>query len=171
MCPRARRVTALLAAAGLTALVFASSSPAAVPREGVLVPNRSLGGLRLGDTPAQVRAAWGPRFGRCRSCETTTWYFNLRPFRPEGAGVEFGRGRVAAIFTLWRPQGWRTNRGVSLGESAARVTGVYGPLPRTQCGKYSALTLRRGPTVTSFYIVDDQVWGFGLTLRNLPVCR
>jgi hypothetical protein len=152
-------------------LLLAGAAQAAPPREGVLVPNRSLGGLRLGETPARVRAGWGSRFGRCRNCAAQTWYFNLRPFHPEGAAVEFRRGRVTGIFTLWRPQGWRTSRGVTLGDNVARVTAVYGPLARTQCGTYSALTLPRGSTVTSFYIVDERLWGFALSRRTSSVCR
>jgi hypothetical protein len=155
----------------LVALVLASGALAAPPRQGILVPGRSLGGLGLGATPAEVRAAWGPVFGRCRACRAATWYFNLRPFQPEGAGVEFRRGRVVAVFTLWRPLGWRTSRGVSLGENAARVTAVYGPLPRASCGTYDALTLTRGQTVTSFYVLDEQLWGFGLSRRGLSACR
>jgi hypothetical protein len=155
----------------LAALVLAGTALAGPPRQGVLVPGRSLGGIALGATPDDVRAAWGAAFGRCRACRAPTWYFNLRPFRPEGAGVEFRRGRVVALFTLWRPLGWRTSRGVSLGENAARVTAVYGALPRRRCGPYDALVLPRGATVTSFYVVGEQIWGFGLSRKGWPLCR
>jgi hypothetical protein len=159
------------AACSIAFLMSSAVASGAPPREGVLVPGRSLGGLALGATSAQVKAAWGQKFGRCRNCAETTWYFNLRPFKPEGAGVEFRAGRVAAIFTLWRPQGWRTSRGVAVGENAARITAVYGPLPRTDCGLYSALTLRRGRTVTVFYVLGEQVWGFALSRKGVPLCR
>lgn len=155
----------------IAVLAIAGTAQAAPPRQGVLVPGRSLGGVEIGFTPGQVRAVWGDRFGRCRNCRETTWYFNLTSYKPEGAGVEFRRGRVAAIFTLWRPLGWRTSRSVSLGENVARVTAVYGPLARTECGKYSALTLTRGSTVTTFYVLSQQVWGFALSRRGVAVCR
>jgi len=48
----------------VAALVLAAPAAAAPPRKGVFAPGRSLGGLRLGMTPAQVRAAWGSSFGR-----------------------------------------------------------------------------------------------------------
>jgi hypothetical protein len=62
---------------------------------GVLVPGETLGGVRIGMTKAEVGANWGDRRGVCRECRRTTWYFNYRPFQPQGAGVVFERGRVA----------------------------------------------------------------------------
>lgn len=160
-----------IALAALTAALAAAPASAVPPREGVFVPGERLGGVALGMTGAQVRAAWGDRFGVCRSCARTTWYFNRRPFEPQGAGVELRGNRVAAVFTLWAPPGWRTTRGLRIGEPAARVTTLYGPLPQRNCGVYSALTLRRGGTVTAFYVLDEEVWGFGLLRPGSSVCR
>jgi hypothetical protein len=156
----------------IVALVLAGTASAAPPREGVLVPGRSLGGVSLGMTSAQVRAAWGSRYGVCRDCEgRTTWYFNRVRFEPEGAGVELRRGRVAAVFTLWKPSGWRTQDGLTLGDPEARITEVHGALTRTECGGYSALTLPRSSAVTVFYVFDGTLWGFGLTRPDVPTCR
>lgn len=152
-------------------LAVVAAVAAAPPIHGVLVPGQSLGGVRLGATPAQVERAWGKRHGVCRSCRQTTWYFNFRRFEPQGAGVEFRRGRVAAIFTLWAPEGWRTNRGLRIGNNAARITEVYGPLPRVECKGYAALTLRTGRSRTIFYVLGEELWGFGLLARGVPVCR
>ena len=159
------------ALATIAALAVALPAAAAPPSVGVLIPGQSLGGVRLGATPAQVRAAWGTTFGRCRNCRHPTWYFNVEPYRPQGLGVEFRNGRAVALFTLWQPRGWSTSRGVALGENAARITAVYGALPRTQCGRYSALTLSRASSVTAFYILDNEVWAFGLSRKSVPVCR
>ena len=155
----------------LAALVVTASAAAAPPRAGVLVPGKTLGGLALGATRDQVRAAWGLRFGICRDCREPTWYFNFRPFEPQGAGVSFRKGRAIALFTVWSPPDWRTNKGLSVGDLAVRIAGIYGPLLRVNCGRYSAATLRRGPTTTSIYIVDDTVWGLGLSLSTEPICR
>jgi hypothetical protein len=160
------RLAALLSALALPAL--AAATP---PQPGVFTPGESLGGLRLGATPAQVRAAWGTRFGRCRSCAHDTWYFNYRPFAPQGAGVEFRRGRVAAIFTLWSPRGWRTAQGVAIGDDAGRIGDVYGPLAREECGAYVGHVLERGRTSSVFYETGGRVWGFALLTRPSPVCR
>ncbi|MEX2210143.1 MAG: hypothetical protein WD689_00055 [Gaiellaceae bacterium] len=149
------------------ALLLAALALAGPPSQGVVVPGESLGGLRLGATPAQVRAAWGKRYGVCRTCARRTWYFTYRPFEPQGAGVEFRNGRVAALFTLWQPPGWRTREGLALGDPATRVDALYGLLPETRCRGYSALRLGR----TAFYVRREEVWGFGLLAAGASVCR
>jgi hypothetical protein len=153
------------------ALVLTASASAAPPRAGLVIPGKSLGGLTLGATREQVRAAWGNAFGVCRDCRAQTWYFNYRRLEPQGVGVSFRRGRATALFTLWSPPGWRTNRGLQMGDPAARIAGLYGPLLRVSCGTYSVATLRRGETTTAFYVVDEQIWGFGLSRRGQRVCR
>lgn len=152
-------------------MALAAPAAAAPPLEGVLVPGERLGGLSLGATAKEVKAAWGTQFGVCRSCRQTTWYFNFRRFEPQGAGVELRRGRVTALFTLWAPEGWRTSRGLRIGDNAARITAVYGPLHRVECGGYAALTLRSGAVQTAFYVLGEELWGFGLLGRAVPVCR
>jgi len=39
------------------------------------------------------------------------------------------------------------------------------------CDGYDALILRREDTVSSFYVLDERLWGFGLSRRGLPICR
>src|SRR5439155_25342645 len=143
------------AVAALLALALA----AVLPQHGVLVPGRSLGGLHLGATRAEVRAAWGTAYGRCRGCADETWYFTYRAFTPQGAGVAFRGGRAVALFTLWAPPGWQTSRGLRIGDPAARITALYGALPRVDCGTYAALIERQGAATTEFYVRDEQVWG------------
>ena len=158
--------------ATVVALVLAGTAAATPPETGVLVPGRSLGGVSLGMTQAQIRATWGSRYGVCRDCGARkTWYFNRRRFRPQGAGVELRGGRVVAVFTLWKPSGWRTSDGLTLGEPEARITETYDALTRTECGGYSALTLRTVRTVTAFYVYEGRLWGFGLMRPDALVCR
>ncbi|HSP73295.1 MAG TPA: hypothetical protein VLN26_13050 [Gaiellaceae bacterium] len=160
-----------LAAAALAALALAAPAAAAPPRSGVLVPGKSLAGVALGAPVNAVLRAWGRSFGICRGCRRPTWYFNFDPFQPQGAGVEFRDARVAAVFTLWSPPGWRTSSGVTIGDPVAEVTAVFGPLDRTDCSGYYALVLPQGRVVTSIYVLDDAVWGFGLSLPGIPPCR
>ena len=159
--------------AAAIALAFSLAAPAAAapPSAGVLVPGRSLGGIELGTTKAAVERRWGRAYGVCRGCARETWYFNYYAFQPRGAGVELRNGRVAAVFTLYQPAGWRTGRGLVLGDSVARVTALYGALVRRECGGYAALVLPRGETTTAFYVLADKLWGFGLSGRGVPVCR
>ena len=142
-----------------------------LPPAGVVVPGQSFAGLRLGATQAQVRAVWGTRYGRCRDCTQPTWYFTYKGFQPQGAGVAFRNGRVTALFTIWAPSGWRTNRDLRVGDPEAQVASLYGYLPRTECGTYAALVLRRGRVDTQLYVYKGTVWGFGLSRAGAPPCH
>jgi hypothetical protein len=142
-----------------------------LPQPGVLVPGTSLGGVRLGATRAQVEHTWGRFHGTCRGCARQTWYFTYARFDRHGAAVEFRRGRVAAVFTLWQPAGWKTSRGLTLGSTASQISATYGALPRLQCGTYVAYTRTRPRSVTAFYVVGDTLYGFGLMRPRVPVCR
>ena len=51
------------------ALVCASTAVAALPRTGVFVPGRSLGGIQLGESAGDVRTALGA-YGICIGCAT-----------------------------------------------------------------------------------------------------
>jgi hypothetical protein len=169
----ATAAAAAFAAAGLTITPAAAreTEPVALPKRGKLVPGTSLGGVRLGMTPAQVRSLWGERFGVCRKCRQRTWYFTYRAFQPQGAAVSFRRGRVDAIWTLWSPEGWRTRDGsLRLGADDARVTAVLGPVVTIPCGSYSAL-LRTRRVTTLYYLFGGKLWGFGLMRPEASPCR
>ena len=155
----------------MRSLILAAALAAALPSHGTLVPGRSLGGIRLGATPAQVEAAWGRFFGRCRGCAAPTWYFTYGKFRATGLGVQFRQGRVEALFTLARPAGWHTPRGLVLGDAVARLTQLYGALLRNQCNGYTAYLLPARSVTTEFYVAGGTVWGFGLTRTGLSACR
>ena len=141
-----------------------------LPKGGELVPWQSLGGVRLGMTPAQVRHTWGTRFGRCRSCPQETWYFNYDPFHAEGAAVRFRKGRVDAVWTLWKPDGWHSGK-LALGAPAPAITGRYGALVTIPCGSYEARVLTRGPVTTTFYVYGGKLWGFGLNRSGASPCH
>ena len=161
------RLAAVLAAS----LALAAPAAAAPPATGVLVPGQSLGGMRLGATESEVERLWGRAYGVCRGCPQETWYFNYYAFQPRGAGVEFRDGRVAAIFTIYQPLGWRTPKGLMLGDPAARITSLYGSLLQRECGGYSAFVLPGRGARTAFYVLDDRLWAFGLARDGLPLCR
>jgi hypothetical protein len=151
--------TALVGAAALLLAVPAAAEP---PTGGAFRPGESLAGMRLGLAPDEVLATWGERHGVCTACPERTWYFNERPFRPQGAGVVFAEGRVVHAFTVWQPEGWSTPEGLELGAPAGEIGETYGELAQEDCGEYLAL-VREGPSATSaFYVHEDEVWGFGL---------
>jgi hypothetical protein len=161
-----------LAAAVVAALVAALASPAvaAAPVQGVFVPGETLGGIRLGMTMAEVRARWGSRYGVCRNCSRLTWYFNLKPFQPQGAGVEFRDGRVARAFTVWRPLGWRTSDGLALGVRSEELPQAMRSLPARSCDGYTARVTRDRRAVSVFYVFRGRLWGFALMRRALSPC-
>jgi hypothetical protein len=151
----------------------ASPGPASVPERGVLVPGTSLAGVRLGDTPAGVRARWGSGYRLCGACAEPTWYYTFEGVtgEPLGVGVSFRRGRVGALFTLGSPAGWRTREGLRLGDTIGRVDELYGTVSWRACIGYVALSMRRGGVVTSIYATGDSVYGFALTRTDEPICQ
>ena len=161
-----------LVAALALALAFAAPAEAAPPTGGTLTPGSSLGGLRLGATKAQVEGRGGRASGICTRCPRETWYFNYDAFQPAAIGVEFGAGRVVALYTLYSPPGWRTSSGLVLGGRIADVRARYPAVTRADCrGGYFALVLRRGGSHTVFYGLGDRLWAFALQGRDQPVCR
>lgn len=144
-----------------------------LPRAGVLVPGRSLAGVRLGDTPDSVRTRWGTRYRVCGQCAGRTWFFTYEHSTgdPFGAAVSFRGGRVVALFTLGSPPGWRTREGLRLGDGVDRAHALYGALSLRACIGYLALSMRRTGVVTSIYAAGDSVYGFALTAPGETVCR
>ena len=140
---------------------------AALPAAGVLVPGRSLGGVRLGEPAAEVRRTLGADYGLCRGCATTTWYFTYKRFDDKGLAVEFTGRRVSAVYTLWQPPGWRTRGGLRLGVSEGQVTKTVGAVVPVTCNGYTQLVAG-----TSVYtIVNGSLWGFGLMRNKASPCR
>ena len=154
----------------VTVVGVAGAGAGAAPERGLFVPGESLGGVRVGMTKAEVVRAWGTRFGRCRNCGRATWYFNYRPFQADGVGASFEGGRVSHVFTLWQPDGWRTPEDLRLGEPAADIARTYGPLDRRECGHYYALVEPGGRAQTAYYVFDNKVWGFALTVPDASPC-
>jgi hypothetical protein len=154
----------------MVALALTGSDAVTAPERGLFVPGESLGGVRIGMTKAEVADAWGERHGVCRSCPHTTWYFNYKPFLPEGVGVVFERGGVTHVFTVWQPEGWRTPEGLSVGEPAADIARTYGPLDRRRCIRYDALVQTGIKAQSVYYVFENEVWGFGLTVPDASPC-
>ena len=155
----------------LAATLALAPAGLALPRPGLLVPARSLGGVHLGETGAQVRASLGRRYGTCRGCAATTWYFTYRPFSRSGLAVELAHGRVSAVYTVWKPKGWRDPHGLQLGTVEAQVTSVAGPLIPIVCTSYDALTRDSVKARTVYYVVNGKLWGFGLLRPHADPCR
>jgi hypothetical protein len=155
----------------VTALVLAGSATAALPKAGALVPGRSLGGIRLGESPSAVRAQLGRSYGRCRDCARSTWYFTYQPFTQAGLAVELDRGRVSAVYTLWRPQGWYAPHDLRLGATPLTVHDRVGTLRTVRCQGYVALVRDTFHARTAYFLYAGRLWGFGLFRRGATPCR
>jgi hypothetical protein len=160
------------------ALVFAAvlacatgSAAAAPPRDGVLVPGRSLGGVHLGDSAGTIRTRLGRDYGVCRGCATTTWYFTYRPFDRHGLAVELHGGRVSGVYTVWKPSGWSTSGGLRLGASELELPTLAGPLVPIVCSDYDARIVDGATTRTVYYVLRGRLWGFGLLRAHADPCR
>jgi len=160
-----------LVAVCVAALALAANAGAALPRPGTFVPGASLGGIRLGETAAQVKAALGTGYGICKGCATTTWYYTYRRFEQRGLGVELAGGRVSAVYTLWRPAGWKGPRGLTLGAVEAQVTLLGGTTVPVACNGYIARVRDDPRARTVYYVVQGALWGFGLMPRYADPCR
>jgi hypothetical protein len=170
---RPRRRVALPLGFGITLVsLLALTVPAGAEPEtgGRFTPGESLAAVELGMTRQEVLATWGARHGVCRACAEPTWYFNERPFQPEGTGVVFERGRVTHAFTVWQPPGWATPEGLELGAPGGEIGATYGELTERACRGYSALLLEDEGAVSVFYVYEDEVWGFGLVRPGRSPC-
>ena len=155
----------------VAALVLTPAALAGLPSTGKLVPGRSLAGIRIGETQRRVTAALGHAHGVCSGCAIPTWYFNVRPFDQHGLGVEFTRGRVSAVYTIWQPAGWTGPKGVALGATQAEVDANAGALFQVTCTGYDAWVNDSKTTRTVYYILNGSLWGFGLVRANANPCR
>ena len=156
---------------GALTLAAASAAATAPPDSGVLVPGRTLGGIALGSSRADVVAAWGRAFGRCRDCGLETLYFNRFAFRPEGAAVELRDGRVVVrLHPLGTARVADERRAPDRRAFPSSRGDVWAARP------HRVPRLRRihppgsGPR-SVVYVVDDAVWGFALLGPGRPVCR
>jgi hypothetical protein len=161
----------LLAVAAAALATGASAAAPSAPLKGVVVEGATFAGLPLGLTPAQVQTRWGKRYGVCDDCRTTTWYYTFKPYHAQGIGVRFRNGRVEAYFTLGAPNGWRTRRGVTIGNQDDHVSKTYGSVPTVHCFGYDVMEVLVRQTLVLFYLNGTQVYGLGLMAHSGDPCR
>ncbi|MGZ4352711.1 MAG: hypothetical protein ACXVZ4_04125 [Gaiellaceae bacterium] len=171
------RTTTALALVTLAAAGAALASPlpaptGKLPLRGTFVPGVSLGGIRLGASAAAVRRAWGSGLGfvRCGDCRARTWYYTY-PEKAVGAAVVFRQGRVVAVFTLGSTFGWKTSRGLQVGELIQRLSRLYPRAASRDCLGYAAFTSSTAGAVSSIYVTGEVVYGFALARPSEPVCQ
>ena len=155
----------------VAAFVLAAPAAAELPKAGTLVPGRSLGGVRIGQSQRAVRVALGPFYGICDGCRRPTWYFTYHPFTRPGLGVEFTRGRVSAVFTLWHPAGWHARHKLGFGTLPLVVHKLVGRTTTVVCRGYEVLVRDSRRARDAYYLYGGRLWGFGLFPRGANPCR
>jgi hypothetical protein len=89
-----RKFMFVLALAALAGCVFqgvAGARSTNFPAKGLVVPGRSIGGITLGMTEAQVEQRWGHNFAVCTKCgPNLLWLFEYPGSEPLGAAIKFG---------------------------------------------------------------------------------
>ena len=168
-------MVALVVSAVLALASHSGAAPAHAanfPVRGLVVPGKSIGGITLGMTQAQVKALWGAHYVVCNGCDVfPVWLYEYRGAEPLGAAVKFGKtGQVVAVFTLGSPVGWGL-KGAMMGDPVANVYNVYGNTANLNCIGYSALTVRIGPSVTAFYAASGVIYGYALTDATQSPCQ
>lgn len=138
------------------------------PVRGVLVPGKSLGGIRLGDDGGKVLTLWGRDYTMLPG-QPMTWLYMSPTGDPYGAGVSFREGKVTAIFTLGGITGWHRSDGVHVGELLQTFNAPNGKT--TACSGYGAISTRSGGAVTSILTIGQAVYGFALTRPSEPICH
>ncbi len=139
------------------------------PVNGILVRGKSLGGVKLGESAADVRALWGSDYTVLPG-QPTTWLYMSPTGDPFGAGVSFRHRQVTAVFTLGGIK-WRTNDGLRVGQLLSSFN-AFGPsTTQTACNGYGAVSSRSAGTVTSILMSGESVYGFALTRPSEPVCH
>jgi hypothetical protein len=141
------------------------------PTRGVVVPGVNFAGIKLGDTSQHVKAVWGGNYQKCTYCKDMTWLYVYRGAEPLGAAVRFQNNKAVAIFSLGSPAGWRTDRGLYMGDPISNVYQYYSQLGTTRCIGFDALTAKVGNSTAAFYSAAGVVYGFAIVAPGMTVCQ
>ena len=129
-------MVAFVLSAALALFAHTGSHAAArghLPMKGVVIPGVSLAGVKIGDTEQHVKAVWGPNFVTCKYCSDPTWLYEYQQGEPLGTAARFQKGKVVAVFTLGSPAGWKTNKGLYIGDPISNAYQFFSKTGTTRC--------------------------------------
>jgi hypothetical protein len=142
-----------------------------LPARGLVIPGVSLAGVKIGDSMQQVRKVWGTSYQTCKYCNDPTWLYEYKGSEPLGAAVRFENGKVVAVFSLGSPAGWRTNKGLYMGDPIQNVYEHYPQTGTTRCIGFDAITVKTGRYITAFYSAAGVIYGFAIVVPSMTVCQ
>jgi len=158
-----------------------------IPQHGIFVVGKTLAGVGLGYTQAQVKAHWGAGYTLCTlkplcSATAPVWLFEYQTGEPLGVAVRFHNGKTVAVFTLGAVGvnslsaggggGWKTAQGLGITDPVSNISSFYAAATiDTNCSFYDAISMRQGKVTSSFYTSSGTVYGFALTAQGEPVCQ
>ena len=117
------------------------------------------------------RPLWGHNYVTCKYCTDTTWLYEYQSGEPLGAAVRFQKNKVVAVFSLGSPAGWKTNKGLYMGDPIANVYTFYPRTGTTRCIGFDAITTKTGKSVTAFYSSAGVIYGFAMVTPTMTVCQ
>jgi hypothetical protein len=187
----AKVVATLLVTLALAGTLGREAQPAqatgTIPAHGIFVVGKTLAGVGLGYTQAQVKAHWGEGYTVCSakplcSAAQPVWLFEYHFGEPLGVAVRFLNGKTVAVFTLGAVGvnslsaggggGWKTAEGLKITDPVSNITSFYtGATIYTTCLFYDAISMRQAGVTSSFYTASGTVYGFALSARNQPICN
>jgi hypothetical protein len=163
MGPGSRLALAGLAAA--CALVASGAASGSQARSGmVVVPGKSMAGVKLGDNITTVRRVLGKQFFPAPG---GPGYRELM-FRVPDLIVRYRSNKVIALISS--AEDLRTPEGLAVGQPLGRIRSVYGTLPTVRCG-VAVLHVLRGTSATTYIGTwNGRVAGIDIALTSEKPC-
>jgi hypothetical protein len=152
-------------AATVAALAVSAAVPAAPARsELVVVPGKSMGGVKLGDTFSTVRRVYGKQYFPAPNGP------NYREilFRVPDLIVRLRSEKVVALISS--ADNLRTNEGLAVGQPIGRIKALYGTLPTVHCDVAVLHVIRGATSATYIGTYGGKVAGIDIALRSEAPC-
>ena len=187
-----RRLLSLVLAVPALALASAAAAEQAgatgtIPQRGIFIVGKTLAGVGLGYTQAQVKTHWGAGYTLCTvkplcTASQPVWLFEYHIGEPLGVAVRFRNGKTVSVFTLGavgvQPLsaggggGWKTAEGLHITDPVSNIYSLYSNATiDTQCVYYGAISIKQPGVISSFYTASGTVYGFALTAPGEPICN
>jgi len=175
------------AVAAASVVLAGPANAGVIPQHGVFVVGKTIAGVGLGFTQAQVKAHWGSGYTLCTakplySAAQPVWLYEYAIGEPLGVAVRFRAGKTVSVFTLGavgvQPLsaggggGWKTAQGLHITDPVSNIYSFYSAATiQTNCILYGAISMKVDGVTSSFYTSSGTIYGFALSARGEPICN